>query len=83
MKRSGSLAAERRAAPAALTRPLVTNPTFRVSFCEWQTFAMNISAPTFEDAIAMARIIRDQLGTEPFDESDGASDGWDAAEVRL
>lgn len=38
MKRSKSLAAEKRAAPAALLRPPITSPTFRVSFCEWQKY---------------------------------------------
>jgi hypothetical protein len=55
--------------------------TFRIRFCEWQTFAINISAITQEDAIDLANTIRCNHGTEPFEELDGGSEGWDAEEV--
>jgi hypothetical protein len=54
--------------------------TYRVRFCEWQTFAINISATTPEDAIRLAQAQRNDHGTEPFEELDGGSDGWDAEE---
>jgi hypothetical protein len=55
---------------------------FRVRFCEWQSFAINISARTQEEAIDLARTIRDNQGTEPFEELDGNSEGWEAEEVQ-
>jgi hypothetical protein len=56
--------------------------TFRVRFCEWQTFAIDISARDADQAIELAQSIRTQHGTDPFEEMDGASDGWEAVEVR-
>ena len=55
---------------------------FRVRFCEWQTFAIDISARDADQAIELAQAIRNQRGTDPFEEMDGASDGWEAEEVR-
>ncbi len=55
--------------------------TYRVSFCEWQTFAITISATTVEDAIELAQTLRDNHGTEPFEELDGGANGWDAEEA--
>jgi hypothetical protein len=54
--------------------------TYSVRFCEWRTFAITISATTQEDAIKLAQTLRETHGTEPFEELDGGSDGWDAEE---
>lgn len=55
--------------------------TFRVTFCEWQTFALTISARSPQEAIAAAQTLRDGHGDGPFEELDGGSDGWTAGEV--
>jgi hypothetical protein len=56
--------------------------TFRVRFCEWQTFAVNVSGRSADHAIELAQSLRDRHGTEAFEEMDGASDGWQAEEVQ-
>ena len=56
--------------------------TFRVRFCEWQSFAISISARTPEEAIELAGTLRNNHGTEPFEELDGDSDGWEAEEAQ-
>jgi hypothetical protein len=56
--------------------------TYRVRFCEWQSFAISISARTQEEAIELAGTIRSNHGTEPFEELDGATEGWEAEEVQ-
>lgn len=58
-----------------------TFKTYRVRYCEWQTFAINLSARNAEEACELAETIRDTIGQEPFEEMDGASDGWDAEEI--
>jgi hypothetical protein len=56
--------------------------TYRVRFCEWQTFAVNISARTPGEAIELASTLRENHGTEPFEELDGGTEGWEAGEVQ-
>ncbi len=56
--------------------------TFRVRFCEWQTFGLSISARTPDEAIELATTLRCDHGTEPFEELDGATEGWEAEEVQ-
>jgi len=55
--------------------------TYRVRYCEWQTFAINVSARSADEACELAESIRTTIGQEPFEEMDGASDGWDAEEI--
>jgi hypothetical protein len=55
--------------------------TFRVRFCESQMLAINLSARSADDAIALARQIREDIGHEPFEEIDGASDSFEAEEI--
>jgi hypothetical protein len=55
--------------------------TYRVRYCEWQTFAINLSARNADEACALARAIRNTLGQEPFEELHGASDGFEAEEI--
>jgi hypothetical protein len=59
----------------------LTRKTFRVRFCEWQTFAIDISARDEDQAIELAQTLRQEHGAEPFEEMDGDSDGWEAEEV--
>ena len=56
--------------------------TFRVRFCEWQSFAISISARTQEEAIELAKTLRCNHSTDPFEELDGDSDGWEAEEAQ-
>ncbi len=56
--------------------------TYRVRFCEWQSFAISISARTPEEAIELAGTLRDTHGIEPFEELNGAAEGWEAEEVQ-
>jgi hypothetical protein len=58
-----------------------TRKTFRVRFCEWQTFAIDISARNAEHAVELAQTLRQEHGDEPFEEMDGACDAWQAEEV--
>jgi hypothetical protein len=44
--------------------------TFRVRFCEWQTFAVNVSGRSADHAIELAQSLRDRHGTEAFEEMD-------------
>ncbi len=55
--------------------------TYRVRYCEWQTFAINVSARSADEACELAENIRSSIGQEPFEEIDGANDGWDAKEI--
>jgi len=55
--------------------------TYRVRYCEWQTFAINVSARNDDDACELAQEIRASIGQMPFEELDGASDGWQAEEI--
>jgi hypothetical protein len=55
--------------------------TYRVRYCEWQTFAINLSARNADEACALAEQIRSEIGQEPFEELDGASDGFEAREI--
>lgn len=54
---------------------------YRVRFCEWQTFAINIPASSPDNAITVAQAIRDSRGTLPFEEITGSSDDWGAEEI--
>jgi hypothetical protein len=54
--------------------------TYRVRYCEWQTFAINVSARTANEACSLARTIRREIGQEPFEELDGGSEGFEAEE---
>ncbi len=56
--------------------------TYRVRFCEWQSFALTLSARTQDEAIELASTLRDNHGTDPFEELDGATEGWEAEEVQ-
>ncbi len=56
--------------------------TYRVRFCEWQSFAISISAGTPEEATELAETLRTSHGTAPFEELDGATDGWEAEEAQ-
>jgi hypothetical protein len=55
--------------------------TYRVRFCEWQTFAIDITAADSVQAMELAQTIREQHGTEPFEETDGGTDDWYAYPV--
>ena len=55
--------------------------TYRVRYCEWQIFAINISARTTNEACKLARNIRREIGQEPFEELDGGSEGFEAEEL--
>ncbi|MFZ1102057.1 MAG: hypothetical protein WAN86_04295 [Hyphomicrobiaceae bacterium] len=54
--------------------------TYRVRYCEWQTFAINVSARTSEEACELARNTRSGIGQEPFEEIDGAIENFEAEE---
>jgi hypothetical protein len=56
---------------------------YRVRFCEWQTFAIDIPAAGPEDAIAVAQAIRETHGTLPFEEIAGGTEGWEAERTDL
>jgi hypothetical protein len=55
--------------------------TYRVRCCEWQTFAINISARSADEACALASNIRNTIGREPFEELDGGTDSFVAEEI--
>ena len=55
--------------------------TYRVRHGEWQTFAINVSARSAEDACELARQIRGTIGQEPFEEMDGAIENFEAEEL--
>jgi hypothetical protein len=55
--------------------------TYRVRHGEWQTFAINVSARSAEDACELARQIRGAIGQEPFEEMDGAIEKFEAEEL--
>jgi len=55
--------------------------TYRVRYCEWQTFAINVSARTAAEACELARQIRSHVGQEPFEEIDGATENFEAEEI--
>jgi hypothetical protein len=57
--------------------------TYRVRYGEWQTFAINISARSREDACELARQIRSNVGQEPFEEIDGAIEDFEAEEEEV
>jgi hypothetical protein len=56
--------------------------TYRVRYTEWQTFAINVSARSSDEACELARNIRSSIGQEPFEEIDGAIDHFEAEEIR-
>ena len=45
--------------------------TYRVRYCEWQTFTINLSARSAAEACELAHQIRSHVGQEPFEETDG------------
>ena len=55
--------------------------TYRVRYCEWQTFAINVSARSEDEACELAESIRTAIGQMPFEELDGASDDFQAEEL--
>ncbi|MFZ1104124.1 MAG: hypothetical protein WAN86_14995 [Hyphomicrobiaceae bacterium] len=55
--------------------------TYRVRYCEWQTFALNVGARSAGEACELARNIRSGIGQEPFEEIDGAIDNFEAEEL--
>ena len=55
--------------------------TYRVRYCEWQTFAINVGARNEDEACALARNIRNEIGQMPFQELDGGSEGFEAEEI--
>ncbi len=55
--------------------------TYRVRHCEWQTFAINVSARNPGEACQLARDIRNTIGQEPFEELDGGSDHFEAEAI--
>jgi hypothetical protein len=55
--------------------------TYRVRYTEWQAFAINVSARTFEEACELARNIRSGIGQEPFEEIDGGIEHFEAEEL--
>jgi hypothetical protein len=55
--------------------------TYRVRFCEWQTFAIDITASNAAQAIELAQTIRHEHGTDSFEEMDGGTDDWFAYPV--
>lgn len=59
----------------------MSTPVFRVRFVEWQSFGKDVSADTAEEAIELARTIRNDRGTIDFDEIDGGTEGWDAEPI--
>jgi hypothetical protein len=59
----------------------LTRKTFRVRFCEWHTFAIDISARDAQQVVELAQTLRNEHGDEPFEEIDGATEAWEAEEV--
>jgi hypothetical protein len=55
--------------------------TYRVRYYEWQTFTINVSARSPNEACELARKIRSDIGQEPFEEIDGAIEDFEAAEI--
>jgi hypothetical protein len=55
--------------------------TYRVRYREWQALAINVSARSADEACDLARQIRSQIGQQPFEEFDGAIDGFEAEEI--
>lgn len=55
--------------------------TYRVRYREWQALALNLSARSAEEACELARQIRSGIGQQPFEEIDGAIDGFEAEEL--
>jgi len=54
----------------------LTRSRYRVRFCEWQTFAIDITAANAAQAIELAQTIRHEHGTDSFEEMDGGTDDW-------
>ena len=59
----------------------MTAHTYRVRFTEWQAFAKDVLADSPEDAIELARAIRDGRGTIDFEELDDGTDAWEAEPI--
>jgi hypothetical protein len=55
--------------------------TYRVRYCEWQTFALNVSARSPNEACDLARKIRSDIGQDAFEETDGAIESFEAEEI--
>ena len=55
--------------------------TYRVRYCEWQTFAINVSARSPDQACELARKIRSDIGQDAFEEIDGAIEKFEADEL--
>jgi hypothetical protein len=55
--------------------------TYRVSYCEWQTFAINLGARNAEQACELAEEIRAGVGQHAFEEIDGAIEAFEAQEL--
>ncbi len=55
--------------------------TYRVRYCDWQTFAINVSARSAQEACELAEKIRVEIGQDAFEELDGAKDGFEAEEI--
>lgn len=55
--------------------------TYRVRHREWQTLALNVSAPSPDEACELARQIRGNIGQQPFEEIDGAIEDFEAEEL--
>lgn len=60
---------------------VLVRKSYRVRFCEWQTFAMDITAANAAQAMELAQTIRQEHGTDPFEEMDGATDDWFAYQL--
>lgn len=54
---------------------------FRVDFCEWTTYAIVVPARSANDAIVIAKTMRDATGTTAFWDLDGSEDDWFAHPV--
>jgi hypothetical protein len=55
--------------------------TYRVRYREWQALAVNVSARSADEACDFARLIRSEIGQQPFEEIDGAIEGFEAEEL--
>lgn len=55
--------------------------TYRVRYCEWQTFALSVSARSSSEACELARKIRRDIGQDAFEEIDGAIENFEAEEL--
>ena len=55
--------------------------TYRVRYCEWQTFAINVSARSPNEACELARNIRSDIGQDAFEEIDGGIENFEAEEI--